>query len=389
MVVGAVFGHFYWGSDTLGGMIRRHGIEMAWDGFIHRDPLRVWTYEKQFPGRQHVNVLVLGVDYDYTNRNQIIRTSFGRSDAILVARVDFFNKRVDALTIPRDTAVRIPGHRYISKINAAHAIGGPDLAVQTISEVFRIPIDAYCVINFDGFKKIVDAIGGIDLNVEKRLKYDDNWGRLHVNLFPGYQHLNGEQAMGYVRVRKSDSDFHRSKRQHAFLEAVRTKLKQPSTFMRLPKVVDSLNDMLKKGFLTEDQLFALANFARGLPKDNINIETLPSHEGPSYVTCNDDEAEEVIKRLFYPYESAYVELDTPDPNYVRASGARYDRPTRKARRTRRAQSEQRTNTQAVTPASSESTLSVEETSAPPPSDPPAESGTGAGESGGVADGTTG
>src|SRR5439155_21810551 len=127
----------------------------------------------------------------------------------------------------RDTAVQIPGRRYISKINAAHAFGGPELTAQTINDVFHIPIDAYVVINFDGFKKIVDAVGGIDLNVEKRLKYDDNWGHLHVNLFPGYQHLSGEKAMGYVRIRKLDSDFNRSKRQHAFLEAVRTKLKSP------------------------------------------------------------------------------------------------------------------------------------------------------------------
>ena len=374
MALGAVFGHFYWSSDTLRGMIGRNGFEM-FKGAMTGDPLAVYSHDRQFPNRQHINVLVLGVDYDYDNRAQIVKTAYGRSDSILVARIDFFNKRIDALTIPRDTAVRIPGRRYISKINAAHAIGGPELAVQTISEEFQIPIDAYVVVNFDGFKKIVDAIGGIDLNVEKRLKYDDNWGRLHVNLHPGYQHLNGEEAMGYVRIRKLDNDFNRSKRQHAFLEAVRTKLKSPGTFMRLPKVVDSLNDMLKKGFITEDQMFALANFARGLPKDSIAIETLPSHEGPSYVTCDDDKAAELIKKMFYPYEYTEVTLDTPDPNYVRAS-AREARTYRRTRRSRRS-AERETSTAPETPSTgSDSDLSVDDSSASessaPASDTPGE-----------------
>lgn len=331
MAAGTVFGHFYWGSHTLGNAFRTHGLQIIADSF-RGDPLATWTPQRQFPERTSLNVLVLGVDHDYDSRAQIIKTSRGRSDTILIARVDFLNKTISALTIPRDTAVRIPGRRHISKINAAHAYGGPELTIDTIRSVFGIDTDAYVVLNFEGFQKIVDAIGGIDINVEKRLKYDDNWGKLHVNLKPGYQHLNGYQAMGYVRMRHSDSDLMRSKRQHAFLEALRIKLKQPSTFLTLPKVVDTLNDSLRRGGLTEDQMFALVNFARTLPRENITIETLPSYEGPSYVTIDAEKSAEVIQRLFFPNQYITLHIDAPDPNVVRALNSPYERGRRRGGR---------------------------------------------------------
>jgi len=315
LAAGMVFGTFYWGSKTFRDAVNRH---------LGENPFKVWTPERQFPGVRAMNVLVLGVDRDLDNKRRVMKTN-GRSDAILMARVDFANRTIHALTIPRDTAVNIPGRRGIHKINAAHSFGGPNLTVETIQAVFGIPTDAYVTINFDGFCKVVDAIGGVDINVEKRLKYDDNWGGLHVNLYPGYQHLNGYQAMGYVRMRHSDNDEMRSKRQHAFLEAVRTKLKHPATFLRLPAAVDRLADSLKRSpGLTLDQLFTLANFARSLPKENVHLETLPSIEGRSYVAVKREEAEETIRRIFFPDGATAITIDVPDIETVgRLNGERY------------------------------------------------------------------
>lgn len=314
LLAGTVFGTFYWGSKTFRNAFLRH---------LGENPLQVWTPERQFPGVRSLNVLVLGVDRDLDNKRRPMKTN-GRSDSILMAHVDFVSRTIHALTIPRDTAVNIPGRRGIHKINAAHSFGGPPLTIETIQAVFGIPTDAYVTINFDGFCKVVDAIGGVDINVEKRLKYDDNWGGLHVNLYPGYQHLNGYQAMGYVRMRHSDSDEMRSKRQHAFLEAVRVKLKHPSTFLRLPGAVDQLADSLKRSpNLSEDQMFALANFARSLPKENVHLETLPSVEGRSYVSVKREEAEEVIRRIFFPDSTARITIDVPDPDTVARLNGQY------------------------------------------------------------------
>jgi LCP family protein required for cell wall assembly len=320
---GTVFGMFFFGSDTGRDAIRK---------YLLHNPATAYTPERQFPGVNTINVLVLGVDRDIDRYHRILKTN-GRSDSILVARVDFARRTIHALTIPRDTAVRIPGRSGIHKINAAHSFGGPELTAETIETVFGIPTDAYVTINFDGFCKVVDAIGGVDLTVEKRLKYDDNWGGLHVNLYPGFQHLDGYKAMGYVRMRHSDSDEMRSKRQHNFLEAIRTKLKSPTTWPRLPGALDELADSLKRSpNLSVDQMLALANFARGLEAKSIEVQTLPSVEGRSYVSVKRTEAQELIRKMFFYDQLKDVYIDVPDPDVVAQMNGEYRRSSRRSRR---------------------------------------------------------
>lgn len=335
LTLGTVFGHFYWGSKTFHDAFLRDPVGI-FKGMAQGDPFQNWAIEKQFPGRSSLIVLILGVDYDYDNRAQIIKTANGRSDAILLARVDFLNNTINAITIPRDAAVRIPGRSTIHKINAAHSYGGPELTMETIRSVFGITPDAYVTIDFKGFQKIVDAVGGVEINVEKRLKYDDNWGNLHVDLHPGWQRLNGYQAMGYVRMRHSDSDEMRSKRQHAFLEAMRRSIMSPSNFLKLPQVLDRLNENIRRGALTEDQLFALANYARTLPKEQIRIQTIPYDEGPSYAAIDARKTEDLIREMFYPGQYVTVTVDVPGFDVVRALNSRYER-----RRSRRASAEDR------------------------------------------------
>lgn len=317
-VAGTLFGVMMYGSRAF-----REGFGRFWT-----NPTTAYTPEREFPGVTAMNVLILGVDRDMDNRRRVLKTN-GRSDSILIARVNFVDRSIRALTIPRDTAVRIPGRRGISKINAAHAFGGPALTAETIQTVFGIPTDHYVTINFDGFCKVVDAIGGVDLTVEKRLKYDDNWGGLHINLYPGPQHLTGYQAMGYVRMRHSDSDEMRSKRQHRFLEAVRTKLKHPLTWPKVPGAVDQLADSLKRSpNLTVHQMLTLANFARGLEATRIEVQTLPSIEGRSYVTVKRTEAQELIRRMFFPDQLTEFSIGTPDDGVVAGLNGEYRRRSR-------------------------------------------------------------
>lgn len=324
MAGGTVFGHFYRNSSAFRRLMNNHAGSML-TGIFTNNPLQDFTPERQFSDRTSMNVLILGCDHDYDDHDRIVKTTHGRSDSIMLARFDFVSKRIEALTIPRDTAVRIPGYRGIHKINAAHNLGGPELTVETVKSVFGVEADAVVTLNFEGFQQIVDSLGGIDVNVEKKLDYDDNWGNLHIHLKPGYQHLTGYKAMGYVRMRHSDSDEMRSKRQHAFLEAMRSKIKSPSSFMSLPHVIDNLADNLKRTNLTEDQLITIVNFARTLPKENINIETLPSFEGPSYVTVNAEKSAATIERMFFPNQTVALNIDAPDPNFVRSMNAPYER----------------------------------------------------------------
>ncbi|HSV74170.1 MAG TPA: LCP family protein, partial [Chthonomonadales bacterium] len=152
---------------------------------------------------------------------------------------------------------------------------------------------------------------------------------LHVDLHPGYQHLDGYEAMGYVRMRHSDSDVHRSERQHTFLEAVRTRLQHPATFLRLPKAADTLVDSLRTHNLTRDQMYTLANFARGLPREAIVLETLPTSGGRSFVSVDPALAAETIRRLFFPNQMVALGVDLPDPAVVRSLNGRDTRAGRR------------------------------------------------------------
>ncbi len=313
MAAGAVLGNFYWRSATIRQMVAT--IMTTPSALIHHpfDPLGAFQPDEQFdPAQQHtVTVLVLGCDADYEPGRPVpVKGANGRSDAILIARINYDNKTIQAMSIPRDTAVRIPGHG-IQKINAANAIGGPELAQQVIKDTFGISTDYYLTVDFQGFQKIVDAIGGVDLTVDKQLDYDDNWGNLHVHLKPGYQHLNGYHAMGFVRMRHSDDDLHRAERQHVFIEALRKKVTNRDNFMKLPDVLNALMDSIKTK-LTVPQLMTIGNFARQLKREQITIATLPVIEGPSYCYALPDKDSAVISKLFFDSELPVVSVSVPE-----------------------------------------------------------------------------
>ncbi len=296
---------------------RGRNQNVAHDVITHpRNPLGDYNIAKQLPVEKQasINILMLGCDVDYENdRPVILKNSRGRSDSIMIAKLDFIDNSIHVLSIPRDTAVHIPGHS-INKINAANALEGPDLTAETIKDTFGIDTDYYVSINFETFRKIVDKIGGVDLTVEKDLDYDDNWGNLHVHLKPGPQHLTGYQAMGYVRIRHSDDDLHRAARQHAFLEAIRDKVKTPTMFEKVPDLMNTVADDVHTQ-LNMDQLISIANWARTVPKENVFMETMPSFEGYSYVTVNVPKAEETIRRLFFDANTV-VTVNAPGMSVV-------------------------------------------------------------------------
>ncbi|HZT40809.1 MAG TPA: LCP family protein [Chthonomonadaceae bacterium] len=321
-VVGAFWRTTY--GRAIFSQIGQHPLQFA---FHPTDPLAPFTPDQQFPPEQQssINVLLMGCDHDYEERRPVpIMNTPGRSDAILLAHVDFEHNLINVLSIPRDAAVRIPGHG-ITKINSAHSIGGNDLSVETIRSVFGVQPDYYVSLNFEGFQKIVDALGGVDVTVPKPLNYDDNWGNLHVHLKPGFQHLNGYKAMGYVRIRHSDNDFMRAERQHEFLEALRSRVVDPSNFLKMPAALNALSDNLQSNLKTE-QMLTLANFARKLPRQNIQLATLPCLEGPSYVYIKVPQSTDVIRKMFFyadPLTADGINVNVPGGYAASDRGLRY------------------------------------------------------------------
>ncbi|HWR39034.1 MAG TPA: LCP family protein [Patescibacteria group bacterium] len=184
------------------------------------------------PGK--VNILVLGVDER--------RGDTGRSDTMILVTVDTATKKVSLLSIPRDTRVRIPGRNW-DKINHAFAFGRQQLAQKAVEDLLGIPIDYYVVVNIDGFNRIIDAIGGVDIDVEKRMYYNDPYddnGGLFINLQPGQQHLDGRTAIQYVRYRDEEGDIGRIERQQKFLRAVLQQVSSPNVLPQIPAIIREL-----------------------------------------------------------------------------------------------------------------------------------------------------
>ncbi len=184
-----------------------------------------------------VNFLVLGVDTRQGWK--------ARSDSINLFTVDFSRSRVGILSIPRDTLVEIPGHGK-DKINHAHMFGGPELTCAAVSKFLGIRVNYYIEVNFPMFVNLVNEVGGITLDVEKPLRYDDSAAGLHINLAPGVQTLDGYKAMGYVRFRHDNaSDWGRIERQQKFFEALGRQMISPANIVKLPLLLTTASSNIR------------------------------------------------------------------------------------------------------------------------------------------------
>ncbi|WP_078392990.1 LCP family glycopolymer transferase [Shouchella patagoniensis] len=185
------------------------------------------------PG-EPLSFLIAGVDSHEED-------GYGRADALLIVTVNAQDESIQIVSIPRDTRAEIVGHGTFEKINHAYAYGGADMTIQTVEELFHIPIDHYLAIDMDQFIEMVDTLGGI--TVENDFAFS-----LSGHDFPeGVIELNGEEALAYVRMRKEDpeGDAGRTKRQRDVLEGVIEEGLQVSQMSSAPDLLRSLGSTLQ------------------------------------------------------------------------------------------------------------------------------------------------
>ncbi len=219
-------------------------------------------------------VLIMGVD--------IRKDDVGRSDTMMIATIDPRLDQATLLSIPRDTRVKIRGRGY-DKINAAFAYGDVDLSEETVENFLGIDIDHYVLINTHSFVKIIDAIGGVDIDVEKRMFYEDPWdddGGLVIDLYPGEQHMDGKTAVTYVRYRDSEGDIGRVKRQQAFMAACMNKVTSPEIVPRIPKIVREIIDAVETD-MSLRQLLELAGSLKAAAQNGLETDMVPGY--PLYI----------------------------------------------------------------------------------------------------------
>lgn len=219
-----------------------------------------------------MNLLLMGVDSNGRHSQRFTNT---RSDTMMVASIDPETKTVGLISIPRDSRVRIADGHGMEKINAAHALGGPELAVQTVQEDFGISIDHYVVIDVQGLKKLFEILGPADVLVEKRMHYTDHAAGLHVALEPGMQTLTPAQMEEYVRFRHDQrGDLGRIERQQWFMRQVSQKLHEPQVILKLPQLFSLASECVVTDLPIED-MAKLAAFGKDLKPNQVKTAMLP------------------------------------------------------------------------------------------------------------------
>jgi polyisoprenyl-teichoic acid--peptidoglycan teichoic acid transferase len=245
-----------------------------------------------FSTNESLTVLILGCDSDLSPGGKKVINQHARSDMMMVAKLDFPNKSVSGLTIPRDTLVALPGYR-LQKINGYHAAGGPDLSRRAVEHLLPgLIIDRVIVLDFDAFQEMVDAAGGVEVYVPKRMRYNDRVAGLKIDLQPGRQHLDGYEAMGYVRYRKTDSDIVRQERQRDFMLAFKQAVIQNPT--RLPHVVNHAARVVGDG-LNAAEVALIARFLQEIDSEQVKMDGLPVVDAPNRVDLLVNERELPIK----------------------------------------------------------------------------------------------
>ena len=226
--------------------------------------------------KERVNILVMGIDQ---REDEVTRT-----DTMIVVSVDPYTRTANLLSIPRDLWVSIPGF-YAAKINAAYPFGemnhvpggGPGLAEATLQEDLGIPINYFLTINFQGFKRLIDQLGGIDIDVPSYLRDDqyptEDYGYQTVIFEPGMQHMDGERALQYSRTRHADSDFGRMRRQQQVIMAVREKALSLGVIPKIPQLIGSFAETMKTD-LSPTQAVSLARLLGSIPNDKITMKQI-------------------------------------------------------------------------------------------------------------------
>lgn len=240
-------------------------------------------------------------------------TDNGRSDTILLVRLDEANDLVSVLSIPRDLLVPIPGYGE-EKINSAYALGGSALLTATVRDYFGVKIDHFLEVTFDGFGDLVTQVGGVLLPVDQRYYVPPNAGFMQIDLQPGYQRLQRDDALSFVRFRHYDSDFHRAARQQLFLREVKRQIRASRyDFVKMRNLIRAFARASASDIDSVGELWHLANAFIQVPSDRVTRVTLDASPGgsavSSYLVASQTQLDDALRQFLFPRRQVKEQIE--------------------------------------------------------------------------------
>jgi LCP family protein required for cell wall assembly len=238
-----------------------------------------------------------------------------RSDTIMLVRADPKEKVISMMSFPRDLVVSIPGCKgqlpFSGRINEAYTYCGPRGTLQTVKALTHVPINYIITVNFVGFRDIVDKLGGVYIDVDHRYFNDNSSGESYeqINLHPGYQKLNGADALDYVRFRHTDSDLYRVVRQQNFVKAMKQQIASNWSVTKIPGIINTITKNVEVGVgggktLDVGTLIEYANLIYGLPSGSFQQVQIGGISGYYELNAPQQSIDDAVNKFMHPDVSA-------------------------------------------------------------------------------------
>jgi LCP family protein required for cell wall assembly len=314
VLVAAAAGVAWWQASTLLGQLRagdKAKVVEAVQPELHRKPRR--TLVRAPPEAHAQTILLIGSDHRWTGQNG------ARSDTVMLVRIDPKQHLIRLLSIPRDLYVAIPGHGH-DRVNEAFDKGGEKLLTRTVREALGLQIDHFVEVDFRGFRRLVDDLDGIWVPVDQRY-FNHNVGTFETNyadidLQPGYQKLNGTQALAFARYRHDDSDIYRAARQQLVLrEALHQTFAHPFDLLRLRQLARDFAAATTSDISSFGELWGFAQAvrdARGIVRTTVPGEDVVLY-GADYLQASEAQLKGAVARLLGAAQTVSAAQKPPAP----------------------------------------------------------------------------
>ena len=251
--------------------------------------------------KNEILFLMMGVDANGVKNYKGIRT-----DTMMLFKVNFNEGSIDVLSIPRDTRVAIKGK--LDKVNHAHSFGGTDLTMQTLKDFLNIDLDYYVKVDYKAVMAIVDAIGGVEIDVPQRMKYSDPYANppLKIDLQPGLQVLDGKNAHDFLRFRKgyAEGDMGRINAQQMFLKELIKQTLTPKNILKLPALIETYFDYVETNIPLK-MMTKAALSANKIKMESMTTTTIPGEpqriKGVDYWIADDEALKLILNEKFADY----------------------------------------------------------------------------------------